>query len=434
MVSHGLVENLDSQLQEDFEVAVESLGFDDQGQLSLQTSKYFNDMTFRDQRRWLEVWDETASERLYPSRQQMPEQQIKLPKIELGLCKSRLSDAYSGRREGDPIRVYCAPFSMGTKHVLIRVARSEEPMRKELWEILLTLLLAMPAAVATASFAGFYLARRALAPVEEISARAITITAERLNERLPVANPHDELGRLAGVFNDMFDRLAKSFETIRRFTSDASHELRTPLTAMISVGEVARMREKDASSYGRTIDSMLEEARRMSQLVASLLTLSRADTGHFPVNRKLDDLGSLTQEVATALSLVASTRNQVITIDASGPVDANVDRVILRQAIFNLVENALKYSSESSEVLVRVYVESNCSVVAVSDQGEGIPAEHLPRIFDRFYRIDDARSRQTGGAGLGLSIVKWAVEVHGGRVAVESVQGKGSVFRIIITN
>jgi signal transduction histidine kinase len=202
-------------------------------------------MSFREQHRWLEVWDDGRQHLLYPT-SEGEDDALPLPPPPVGTCKSRAeSPTTLTGRSNETIRVYCAPFSIGTRHIFIRVGRSEAPITKELREILLIMALVFPVAVAGASLGGLYLARRALSPVEYITARTQNITAERLDDRLRVGNPHDELGRLATVFNDMFERLAKSFETMRRFTSDASHELRTPLTAMISVGEVALLKERD---------------------------------------------------------------------------------------------------------------------------------------------------------------------------------------------
>src|SRR5205823_2990825 len=178
-----------------------------------------------------------------------------------------------------PVRRLSGPYTVDGLPVVIQVARSEEPIRRELGELLMILGAGLPLAVAIAGMGGYFLARRALAPVSRMLERARTITAERLGERLPVENPGDELGQLAAVFNDAFARLERSFEQLRRFTADASHELRTPLTAMRSVGEVGLRERRDAAAYREIIGSMLEETDRLGRVVEGLLTLSRADGG-----------------------------------------------------------------------------------------------------------------------------------------------------------
>jgi heavy metal sensor kinase len=262
--------------------------------------------------------------------------------------------------------------------------------------------------------------------------RARTITAERLGERLPVENPGDELGQLAAVFNDAFARLERSFEQLRRFTADASHELRTPLTAMRSVGEVGLRERRDAAAYREIIGSMLEETDRLGRLVEGLLTLSRADGGNVSLKREAVDLVELARDVAGHLGVLAEEKRQSFTVEASRPVTAWADRLVIRQALINLVDNAVKYTPAGGCVRIVVRDGRRGPTVEVVDTGPGISPEHRDRVFDRFYRIDKARSRDFGGAGLGLSIARWAVEAHGGRIDLDSAEGRGSTFRITL--
>jgi len=258
------------------------------------------------------------------------------------------------------------------------------------------------------------------------------ITAERLGQRLPTENPDDELGHLAIVFNDTFARLERSFDQLRRFTADASHELRTPLTAIRSVGEVGLREHRSASSYREIIGSMLEEADRLGRLVDSLLTLSRADAGHLKLSPERVDLTELVQGVINHLGVLAEEKRQSIFLETSAPIEVRVDRLVLRQAIINLLDNAIKYSPDGSRIRIIVRGGPHEAVVEVIDRGAGIGPEDIERIFDRFYRIDKGRSRELGGTGLGLSIARWAVEVHGGKIEVESQEGLGSTFRIVL--
>jgi heavy metal sensor kinase len=330
------------------------------------------------------------------------------------------------------VRALSGPYAIDGLPVVIRVARSEARLRHELGEMLLILGLGLPVAVGIAGFGGYGLARRALAPVGQMADRARTITAERLSERLPVVNPDDELGHLAAIFNETFTRLERSFEELRRFTADASHELRTPLTAIRSVGEVGLREHRDENAYREIIGSMLEEADRLGHLVDSLLTLSRADAGQVKLTLSRVDLVELVREVANHLGVLAEEKRQSLAVDAIAPVFATVDRVVFRQAVINLVDNAIKYSPEGGHVRIVVRDQPQGPALEVIDTGHGIGVEDQKRIFDRFYRVDKARSRAMGGTGLGLAIARWAMEAHGGRLELESEEGRGSTFRIML--
>lgn len=290
--------------------------------------------------------------------------------------------------------------------------------------------LGLPVAVVIAAFGGYHLARRALAPVNEMADRARAMSADRLSQRIPVGNPDDEVGRLAVVINDLLGRLEQSFMQMQRFTADASHELRTPLTAIRTVGEVGLRSEKGEAGARETISSMLEEVARLTHLVDAMLMLSRADAGRIPVHRTPEDLAALVQDVATQLGVLAEEKHQTITVSTSAPVTVNVDPMILRMAIVNLVDNAIRYSPEGGVIQIDVHADGASAGVDVRDNGPGMSAVHRQRLFERFYRIDEGRSRQDGGAGLGLAIARWAVEAHDGRLDVASEPGAGSVFRI----
>lgn len=316
--------------------------------------------------------------------------------------------------------------------VVISAAESTEHFHHQLGKLGLIFGLGVPAVVLLAGAGGYALAWRALAPVGRMTRRAQAITAENLSERLPVENGDDELGRLAMVFNSVFARLERSFEQLRRFTADASHELRTPLTALRSVGEVGLAERRTAEEYREIIGSMLEEADRLARLVDSLLTISRADGGQVKLHRQDEDLAALAREVAQQLGILAEEKRQALEVAAPEPVWASVDPLVVRQALLNLVDNAIKYSPEGAKVCIFVRSVAEGAELEVSDNGPGIAPEHQARIFDRFYRIDTGRSRQMGGVGLGLAITRWAAEAHGGRVELHSEAGVGSTFRLML--
>jgi heavy metal sensor kinase len=329
-----------------------------------------------------------------------------------------------------PYRIMSGNAKIGSRPVVVQVARSEESILQDQSQLLYMLLLGLPAAVALAGIGGYGLARRALAPVDRMAERARSINAEQLNARLPVDNPDDELGRLATVFNETFARLESSFERMRHFTADASHELRTPLTAIRSVGEVGLRGRRDETAYRDIIGSMLEEVDRLALLVDRLLMLSRADTGDAKLSADVVDLPALAQEIAEQLGVLAEEKDQSIQLRCDTVPLWMGDRVVLRQALLNLVDNAIKYTPNGGRIEIRVAQANDATFIDVNDTGPGIPAELQSRIFDRFYRVDKARSRGNGGTGLGLAIAKWAVEVNGGHLTLEPDHATGSCFRI----
>jgi len=290
----------------------------------------------------------------------------------------------------------------------------------------------LPLAVALSAAGGYLIANRSLSPMSQIAARARQITAESLGGRLPVPNPYDELGQLATVFNATLARLENSFAELRRFTADASHELRTPLTALRAVGEAAlRPDAGDPKSLREALSSMLEETRRLSDLVDALLLLARADTSGVSPSLEQVDLTGLVNEVRETLLVLAEEKNQQIEIIAE-QLTIRADRELLRLALLNLVHNAIRYSAEGLMISLRVRRQEANAVAEVIDQGPGIAPEHQQKIFERFYRVDRARSRASGGAGLGLAITRWAIERQGGHIELESQPGRGSLFRIVM--
>jgi heavy metal sensor kinase len=259
------------------------------------------------------------------------------------------------------------------------------------------------------------------------------ITAESLTQRLPVGNLQDEFGQLASVFNESLARLEGAFAQLRRFTADASHELRTPLTAIRSVGEVALQRSLSTAAYREVIGSMLEEVDRLTRLVESLLTLTRGESGRIQPAPEVVDLSGLAASVVEHLRVLAEEKEQSVTIDAVAEVLAACDPAILRLGLINVVDNAIKYTPHRGAIRVEVReTPSGEAAIEVEDTGLGISAVHQGRIFERFYRVDQGRSREAGGTGLGLATARWAVDVNGGRIELESEEGKGSLFRIVL--
>jgi signal transduction histidine kinase len=278
-------------------------------------------------------------------------------------------------------------------------------------------------------FIGYVLAGLALEPVRETIELARRFSSQPGGKQIAVTNPHDELGELETFLNALLQRLEGSFVELDRLAADVSHELRTPLTAMRSVGEVA-LRERNPAILYDAVGSILEEVRRMNQLIDRLLLLTRSDSDKWPVRPKAGLVRSVLLEVSETLGMVAADKQQLLQIDCAEDLRATFDPALLRLALINLTQNALRYSPPGRPVYLHALVEGQRVVVEVAEEGPGIAPEHQHKIFQRFYRVDAARSRAEGGVGLGLAIVKWAVERTGGTVALESELGRGSVFRV----
>jgi heavy metal sensor kinase len=341
---------------------------------------------------------------------------------------------YSVRSErladGTRVRVVSRLHSLAGRPILIRLGHTEEPLRLRLNEMLLGSLFVLPVVLASAGFAGYGLVRRALRPIEQMARRAKEITPQRLHDRLPNDDTDDELGQLARVFNETLARLEQAFEQLRRFTSDASHELRTPLAAIRSVGEVGLQKDGTRSEYRDIIGSMLEEVNRLTSLVDSLLTISRADAGSLQLELVQVPVMQLAREAAALFEVLGE--EKALTLVLTGDESATVrgDRLFLRQALMNVLHNAVKYSPVGGEIRIRVQRIADEVAVEIEDHGPGVPPEDRTRVFDRFYRVDRARWRESGGAGLGLAITKWVVEAHRGEISLEGGAPHGCLFRL----
>jgi heavy metal sensor kinase len=382
------------------------------------------DAQFDEARPWLQVWGSDGTI-LYRS----AEAELR-PVAQSRALAAQPDDRIVSVRVADeaaPMRVLTRRGRIAAKPVVIQVAASEAQMWEELGELRLILMLGLPLAVAVAGIGGYTLARRALAPVELMTERAKSITADRLGDRLPVERPDDEMGRLAVVFNETLSRLQESFDQMKRFTADVSHELRTPLTAIRSVGEVGLRGHRDDAAYRGVIGSMLEEVDRLAGLVDRLLTLSRAETGQAPLSRERIDVEGFVRDITAHLAVLAEEKGQTLAVEAPDAVETVADRQVLRHAVINLVDNAIKFTPPGGAVRVRVSSTPASAVIDVIDAGPGIPLEARPRVFDRFYRVDDGVKT---GTGLGLSIARGAVEACGGRLTLEHSGPGGSTFRI----
>jgi len=426
---HNLHKQLDSSLDRDVETVEGVLSTDPGGALTISAHDGEAGHGERDHGYLLEVW--SLDGKLLYRCEGLNGQT--LGPVPVSAVSARQSPHSLQLPSGMRVRAISRVHHMGKNNaVIVRLAVNEHPLWEEFWEMVSLLAIGLPVTVILVAITGYLVAGRALKPVDAMAQRALHITAEQLNERIHIENTNDELGQLGAAFNTTLARLERSFEQLRRFTADASHELRTPLTAIKSVGEVSLSMPGDVNYYRDTIGSMLEEANRLTHLVDSLLTMARADAGSIQLHRTGVNLYELAKEACALLDVLAEEKQQDIRVEGDIFVAVLADRTILRQAVVNLVHNAVKFSPVNGLVRIVVGESGKDAVIEVHDSGPGIPAEHRAHIFERFYRVDRARARAVGGAGLGLSIAQWAVNIHGGAIEVESAPGGGSIFRLRI--
>jgi heavy metal sensor kinase len=278
---------------------------------------------------------------------------------------------------------------------------------------------------------GYWMSRRALAPVDALVRTARDVSGTNLNRRLPTLKTGDELQRLTETLNEMLDRIESAFERIAQFTADASHELRTPVSLIRTEAELALRRSRTETEYKESLRQILHEAERTTHLIEQLLQVARADSGRESLAMQTLDLTKILGGTVGIWQQVAAARN--IEFSTSIPeVDVSVmgDQTLLRRLADILLDNAFKYTPSPGSVQMALEVRQEAAVITVQDSGVGIPHEEQEKIFERFYRVDRARSREQGGVGLGLAIARWIVSQHHGTISVESRQGEGAIFRV----
>ncbi|MBK9715274.1 MAG: HAMP domain-containing protein [Kouleothrix sp.] len=348
-------------------------------------------------------------------------------------------------REGE-LRVVTFPVTRDGKVAgALQVGLALEDLNDTMRTLLKVMLLLAPAMLLLASGGGLFLANRALSPIDRITRTAQRISGEDLSRRIALDGPDDEVGRLARTFDAMLARLQSAFEQQRRFAADASHELRTPLTAMIGQIDVAVERSRDAESYRGTLLAVREQAQRMARLSNDLLQLARSDAQPAAVAQEPIDLGDLLPAIVAQVEPLAQARGQTIVCEPAGPLWVRGSEDDLIRLFLNLLDNAIRYTPQGGTITVAGAAIADCKLqiadysnpqsaiqVSVSDTGQGIAPEHLPHLFDRFFRVDRARSRAQGGSGLGLAIARSIVQAHGGQLLVASDVGRGSTFTAIL--
>lgn len=341
--------------------------------------------------------------------------------------------------EGERLRMVSVPVRGATSEQrVVQVAMPLTEILETLSQTRWILVLGIPMALLLSCLAGWWLAGKALQPVAQITERARHISAHDLGLKLEIRS-QDELGALAGTLNEMFARLDVAFtkledayRQIQRFSADASHELRTPLTTLRGEAEVALRQSRTAGEYRETLEHILREAERMSKIVDDLLLLAQADSGEVAPEKEPVQLDLLLSEVVSSFIPIAKEKGAQLRPSGLPPIQVIGDESYLFRLFANLIDNGVKYTSSGGTVSITVQTTGHKIQVTVSDTGIGIAPEHLPYLFERFYRVDKARSRQMGGSGLGLSIAQWIAEAHGGRIEVKSEVCKGSSFTVVL--
>jgi heavy metal sensor kinase len=428
VVEHRLAAELDRQLRIDFDLVEGQLDLDKDGRVLWLVRGAHGDGGFARLFAWFEVWSEEGE--LLLRHWPIAESEIKHPLPAPATTTLQFRDY---QFDNDlPVRLMERPARLRHRGVVLRMFRDQSSMQQTLRQIIEVFAITLPFSVAVASVGGYLLARRSLAPVGAMASQARSITSDSLEARLPNPNPHDEFGQLAAIINATLARLESSFHELKRFTADASHELRTPLTALRSVGEVALRRPDDPASHRIAIESMLEEAERLSELTDALLTLARTESAPMPQPAQPVIVGEVVRDVVLSLSDVAIDKQQKL--DVTGDTDALAvgDRRLLRQALMNIVHNAIRYSPANTSILLRVQRRIDDVTVEVVDEGPGIPEAYRAKVFERFFRVDSSRARAEGGHGLGLAIAKASVERQGGRIELDSDLTRGSTFRVTL--
>ncbi len=344
-----------------------------------------------------------------------------------------------------PLRIITYPVKENNQVTkMIQVASSLEDVEDALNTLLIILIVTVPSILMIASLGGQFLANKALKPVDHVTQTARMITSQNLNQRIQTLKVKDEISRLIDTFNEMISRLDQSFRQIKQFTTDASHELKTPLTILKGEVEVALRKKRPPHEYEQILESNLEEIDRMSQIVEDLLLLSKADIGEIRLNREDIHLTRFISGLTEQMKILAQPKNIRIEIsNHQNEIHVFGDTLRMRELFINLIENGIKYTEAGGSILITLTKETDGSLspltpkekkaatfakITVSDTGIGIAKEDQEKIFNRFFRVDKARSREQGGSGLGLSICKWIVEAHQGEITVESEPGKGSSF------
>jgi len=335
---------------------------------------------------------------------------------------------------GSGARCQARPFSIRGRPFVLLAAESLDSVANDVGLLRRVLLLTLPVIVLFVGAGAFLLANRSLAPVRRMAAQAKTITDRNFRSGLDAGGAGEELRLLADAFNELLARLDRSFATMGRFVADASHELRTPLAVIRGEADVALAADRSGAEYKESIAIIQDEARRLTRLVDDLLNLARVDADEVKLEVESFYLNDLIAECCRSVQPLALAKNVRLECPCGEDVTYRGDQELLRRLVLNLLDNAIRYTPAGGEVSARLEAAVRDLSIVVSDTGIGITPDDAPHVFERFYRADHARSREQGGFGLGLSIVKWIAESHQGTVQLRSRPGGGSTFTVLLPN
>jgi len=325
--------------------------------------------------------------------------------------------------------VYDKPLVSGNQIIgWIRVSRSLQPMADTLFNLKLIMFISIPLYILFASAGGWFLANRALRPIDYITKTAREISKGDLNQRLRMPRTEDEVGRLAVTFDEMLNKLETSINKERQFASDASHELRTPIAIISAQAEEALSGAHKVKEYKEALSIVQNESKKMSHIISQLLMMYRSDEGRYKFNFEVLNLKLIVGEIVNEFQNIAKDNGIKISFDAEEEIKIRVDQTLITRLLINLIDNAVRYNKKGGKVSVNINRENGFAKIIVEDNGIGIADKEIPYIFDRFYQADKTRGNQ--GTGLGLSIVKWIVDLHKGEINVESKVNQGSKFVI----
>jgi two-component system heavy metal sensor histidine kinase CusS len=334
-------------------------------------------------------------------------------------------------KDSSQFRTYVSHATLGGQQYSIYVAAPLAGTELTLRRLREVLLGATPLVLLIGSLGGYWMSRRALRPVDQVTRAARTIGIENLSQRLEVPSTGDELQRLSETWNGMLERLEAAVKRLSQFTADASHELRTPITLIRATAELTLRRERSIETYREALRHIIDDSDRTARLIDDLLLLARADAGLPALSLDRVELTPLVRDVCEQGQILAEQRQLEISAEAPDqPVYVDANDPALRRLLLLLVDNAVKYTPAGGHITVSVAADSSGPSVTVRDTGVGIPDAALPHVFERFYRVDESRNRDAGGAGLGLSIAQWIAHRHHARLEAESVVGQGSAFRV----
>ena len=354
-----------------------------------------------------------------------------------GLTQPLHGTAWQGNvttRNGQAVRLYSMLVTENKlPFAIVQVGTSLTQLNTSLHSVMIELLLIAPFALLLGAAGSYWLAARAFIPIDHLIHTAQRITAVDLHQRVPVPSAHDEVQRLARTLNEMIERLDQAFARQRRFVADASHELRTPVAVIRSITDLAILQDITPQECKLLLENINTETERLGHLISDLLVLARSDEGNIPLEKEPVHLAQLVTMVAANAEVLATERTITVEVQASEDVIVFGDEARLIQAVMNLLDNAILYTNAGGHVILHLSKKGDQAYLTIRDTGIGIAPEHLPHIFERFYRADPARIRTEGNSsGLGLAIVDWIIQAHGGRITVESQVGQGSTFTVIL--